>query len=562
MKIKTLLAAAAAAMLTICTAVHADSKTLTQDNFVHAEGSSVIGTDGRPLLIKSMALGNAVYNNPSQPPYAHHTEDTYRELADMGFNCVRFYINYGLFEEDSAPYVYKQSGFDWLDKNVAWAKKHNIGIVFNMHCPQGGYQSTGNGMALWTDASNQDRLTALWRTIAERYANEPAVWGYALINEPYLPLNGTVEDSVDKCRVLMNRITDAIREVSPYQAIFAETAPAVKPDSGEWLDASKYFEYPLYFTLDDDNVIYEFHNYQPFSFTHQNAEWANTAGVTARYPSNVIASADYESYWVGCETGKEISSSDGWTYFETPEVSLSNDYNVAFPAVAAYGGNINNFVYVDDIRLIEIAPDGTQTRLCEYTFDHDNTGAFNTWSANGKGSMEYSSLFGGCIKLCASQEAFIVSSSSHFEMLEGYRYKATGKIRGTGCDIRIDFAKADNIHQSDKELLESVVSRYHAFSSAYNVPVYMGEFGVIRSGFENNANGTQWIGDMIDLCRKYDIGFNYHTYHETAFGLYFSDDRTLPDPKHRNDELAALFKFKLKDSEPIYALMRLLNVFT
>ena len=109
----------------------------------------------------------------------------------MGFNSVRFYINYCFFEDDAAPYKYKESGFKWLDKNVKWAKKYGMGIIINMHCPQGGYQSAGNGMELWNDAENQNRLIALWKAIAERYSGEPAVWGYGLLNEPYVPLLDT-----------------------------------------------------------------------------------------------------------------------------------------------------------------------------------------------------------------------------------------------------------------------------------------------------------------------------------------------------------------------------------
>ena len=71
-----------------------------------------------------MAFGNNVWSNPSYPPEnLHHTEESYKELADMGFNSVRFYINYGLFESDSNPYTYNEKGFEWLDKNISQAKK-------------------------------------------------------------------------------------------------------------------------------------------------------------------------------------------------------------------------------------------------------------------------------------------------------------------------------------------------------------------------------------------------------------------------------------------------------
>ena len=65
-----------------------------------------------------------------------------------------------------------------------------------MHCPQGGYQSQGNGAALWTDPENQRRLVKLWGEIARRYADEPAIQGDGLINEPVVPELGSAAETV------------------------------------------------------------------------------------------------------------------------------------------------------------------------------------------------------------------------------------------------------------------------------------------------------------------------------------------------------------------------------
>ena len=66
------------------------------------------------------------------------------------------------------------------------------------------------------------------------------------------------------------------------------------------------------------------------------------------------------------------------------------------------------------------------------------------------------------------------------------------------------------------------------------MPLYLGEFGVYITGYEENRGGDRWVSDVIDICRKYGIGFNYHAYHENGFGIYKSDPGTLPNPKDRN----------------------------
>ena len=80
--------------------------------FITADGRILKDENGRQYIIKGMAFGNKVWDNPAEPPVnKHHTEESYEELADLGFNSVRFYLNYSLFENDASPYEYKESGF-------------------------------------------------------------------------------------------------------------------------------------------------------------------------------------------------------------------------------------------------------------------------------------------------------------------------------------------------------------------------------------------------------------------------------------------------------------------
>lgn len=535
----------AALMLTLSAGFPVSAKEYSEKDFVHAEGMKIIGTDGRELHIKGMALGNSVWGNPSSPDLTHHDENTYKELSEMGFNCVRFYINYGLFESDNAPYHYKSSGFKWLDKNIAWAKKYGMGIIINMHCPQGGYQSNGDGMGLWNDKQNQDRLTALWKKIAKRYAKEPTVWGYGLINEPVVPMKDTMEETYGQYNKLMQRLTSEIRSVSPYQAIFVEgICSAVKPDGEREYE---YFTPEHSFAdIDDDNIVYEFHKYDPFYFTHQNTSWAGTEGITMTYPSEEIVGEKAINGWVKCEAASERSTDPkGWTYFESKTVSLSDKANVVAAAVTASNLGRDGSAYFDDITLTEISPGGKRRTLFSADFS-DGALCGNPWSEDGSGVSEYCSDDGckaaGCLKISGTA-SFYVHNFKRFEMKKGYKYMISGYIKYDkgSPEIRIDMSLSENIHSFDKEYLRSSILPYVQFSKKHNVPLYLGEFGVISEGFENGRNGIGWVRDMISLCEKYDIGFNYHTYNESAFGLY--DDY----PNGRNEELYELFGKMLKD---------------
>lgn len=523
------------------------AKKLTQDDFVHADGRYIIGTDGERLELKGMAMGNNVYANMPDPDYKHHTEKSYKELSEMGFNCVRFYINYQLFEDDKKPYTYKKSGFDWLDKNIRWAKKYGIGIIINMHCPQGGYQSSGKGMALWTDKSNQKRLTALWTEIAERYADEPVIWGYGLINEPYVPLKDTMEETFEQYEAYAAELVKAVRKASPYQAVFVECLCNTSDIDGdrspdwEWFVPENIFP-----DIDDKNIIYEFHNYEPFCFTHQNADWAGTRGITMTYPSDDIVSAEYENSWVGRTEMRKINSDGDWSYFESEAAVLTNKYNVAAVSFGVYGDQKDGAVYFDDIVVTEVSPDGKRNIRYKYDFNDGAIGMFYPWSADGAGELSFSDdgrNKSGCVKISGSHSDFN-ASANRFELKKGYKYYISGYIKNenTSCSprISIDFSKASTIYTANKDYIESKIKAYADFSEKHNVPVYMGEFGVIADGFKDCRNGVGWVSDVIDICRKYDIGFNYHSFHEEAFGFYANSALELPDK--RNEELAELFK--------------------
>ncbi len=544
---------AAAVMITEFTPALAAEK-LSADDFVHAEGRYIIGTDGEKLEIRGMALGNSVWSNPTTPNLNHHTEKSYKELSEMGFNCVRFYLNYEIFENDSNPYKYKESGFKWIDKNIKWAKKYNMGIILNMHCPQGGYQSQGNGMALWTDKTNQKRLAGLWKAIAERYADEPTIWGYGLINEPFAPRLETTEATLMQHEKLIKTLVKEIRSVSPYQMIFTERLCGAKSVEGDgsdvWFGLNSETSFPI---INDSNIVYEFHCYEPFNFTHQNTEWAGIKGITMTYPSDDVISANYEVYWAGCFPGQKKRIDGEWEYFESSPLSLAKERNIGYAVVNAASTGKDGAVYFDDIAVTEIAPGGQKSVRYIYDFDNGGVGIFSSWSSDGSGEMtvaENAGRNGAALKISGTTADFTAAASNHFELKKNYKYIVSGYARKENSDckptVRLDFAKASDIRTFNKESLDAAVKPYADFSEEHNVPVYLGEFGVIREGFKEGRNGTGWVSDMIDICRKYGIGFNYHTYHEVSFGLYLSDETVLPAAKDRNEKLAEVFREKFE----------------
>ncbi|MBN1699437.1 MAG: glycoside hydrolase family 5 protein [Spirochaetales bacterium] len=526
------------------------------DNFIRideTDAARLATPQGTPFLIRGISFGNHVWGNPPSPAgFTHHRADDYGRIAGMGFNAVRFYMNYGIFEDDTRHYQYKDGGFAWLDANIAAARTYGIRLVLNMHYPQGGFQSNGNGDALWSDRINQLRLIALWKEIARRYRNEDYIIGYGLVNEP-VPLEG-----VPQWKALAQEIIDAIREVDPYHLIFVERANWLKSESTQTDEDNLYFPAGLDDPGPENNIVYEYHMYEPFAFTHQNAGWVeSTAGKFSVFPdpNRVVAGA---GEWAGFAGGnpQAPTGTSSWTVLE------GNLYRVTDPAyrlgravVQAHSIGKNGTVYADDFVVEAYDEDGRFVR--EAADIPVGTGSeWYFWSADGSGSGGIAtgvsgSSGGACLRISGTTDDAVSSNARVFIVRQGYRYKISGRIRGddvaSGATVRfrVDFYSCDgDIYTWNRDYLRALVSRYAAFSRKNGLPLYLGEFGTITDSFRENRGGLSWVGAMLDILGKENVNYNYHTFHETAFGLYANPADEYPRQSALNVPLADLFMSK------------------
>ncbi len=191
------------------------------------------------------------------------SEDDVRFIAQAGANCVRLPLNYRHFEDDMNPFVYKEAGFERLEKVVGFCEKHGLYVIFDMHAVQGWQNShwhsdNERGASLfWTHRQFQDRFVALWEEIARRYTGRAAVAGYELMNEPSsnTPCGDHAFDFFENFKsdwptmnAVYRRLVEAIRAVDPRHIIFIEG-----DRYGHYFDG---MDAPF-----ADNLVYSSHNY-------------------------------------------------------------------------------------------------------------------------------------------------------------------------------------------------------------------------------------------------------------------------------------------------------------
>lgn len=506
---------------------------------IQLDGRQLVEADGNPIYLQGVAFNNFIWNNSALPP-EHHTELDYERVKDMGMNTIRFYMNYTFFEDDAAPYTYRQSGWDWLDQNIAWAKKYGVYLILNMHAPQGGYQSQGDGNALWDTIENQNRLVALWKAIAERYKDEVQIAGFGPVNEP------VPSQSIQQWSTLAQRLIDGIRSVNKNHLLFIERAIYVQGD----FTPDDNLNFP---EVTGENIVYEFHGYDPHPYTHQLLEFAKL-GDGGKYPDETILEVSNSEWYTATFDNPSVPAGNSdWAFFEGVRYTV-DDTNIQVATPALIAAEILGRVYFDDVVIKEYDANGDFVRDVNeanlnsldnwYYWSSDGSGASGLSNTQGHGDASSLYIDG------TTGDANLSNSAWLFEPIQGNSYQISGWMKGeniaanSSSMLRLDFSTSNRpILRRNMDYLKAVMGEVVDWAKAKNVALYMGEFGAGTPCFENDKGGLNWVADMYDILKANDIHFTYHAYHEDAFGLYLGDG--LPDSNNVNQPLIDWFSNNL-----------------
>jgi endoglucanase len=193
----------------------------------------------------------------------HTTERDIALIASLGFDHVRLSVNpspifpgWGSHEEFFAS----------LDGAVKMILDHGLAVVIDIH-PESDFK------ARLSDDGFVERFTNFWRMLAQHYSSWDAERVFfEILNEP---------ETGDRYRWLgiQTKLAGAIRENAPQHTIITAGARYSADDEMVFMEP-----------LADGNVIYNFHFYEPHTFTHQGAGWGSPWWIWVKglgYPSSV-----------------------------------------------------------------------------------------------------------------------------------------------------------------------------------------------------------------------------------------------------------------------------------
>ena len=237
-----------------------DTAQVTRDE-VRVTSDNASGVS-EPLVTRHSSLVTAVQRHSPlrgcMLPARDTTEVDIADLAAWGATMARFQImrNWTAVNDCQDLDEYAQwidSRLDNLADVLRWAQARGMKIVVDLHSPPGGKRQRPREMNMLHDDKYADAFVETWRRIARRFAGNPAIYGYDLINEP--AQWGAARNSYWD---LQRRAAEAIREIDPATPIIVASNMADSPGAFRYLSP-----------LAMDNVIYQIHVYAPGKFTHQ-----------------------------------------------------------------------------------------------------------------------------------------------------------------------------------------------------------------------------------------------------------------------------------------------------
>jgi endoglucanase len=204
-------------------------------------------------------------NYPVQRLQTFTTAEDLALIAKLGFDHIRLSIDaVPLVEWERAGHA--TSFIAELDRVVNAALADKLSVILDIH-PESAYKHE-----LLQGTESVERFRALWQALAAHYASsDPEHVFFEIMNEP---------EQKDPYRWIgiEAAVVDSIRQAAPKHTIIATGA--------QW---SGLEDLLMLEPLADPDVIYTFHDYEPFPFTHQSATWTDVRVEPLRmipYPSS------------------------------------------------------------------------------------------------------------------------------------------------------------------------------------------------------------------------------------------------------------------------------------
>lgn len=184
----------------------------------------------------------------------------FEDIKSIGVEAVRVPVWFDVWADKNDDFKLAPECLDMLDKAISWCEELGLYILIDFHNDCSG--------ASQTNPRIEFILLKIWPQIAERYKGKGNFVIYEIMNEPHFE-SGNTQADMSKWGKIQGKVIEAIRAIDKKHAIIV--------GGGYWDSLDSMLKLPDY---KDNNLIYNFHDYTPFLFTHQGASWTFSKRIT------------------------------------------------------------------------------------------------------------------------------------------------------------------------------------------------------------------------------------------------------------------------------------------
>ena len=205
-------------------------------------------------------------------------ENDIKTISEWGLDHVRLPVDYNLFQTADQQWI--EEGFERITKALEWCKKYNLNMILDLHKTAGfSFDKHEKETGFFDSPEYQERFYKIWEELARRYTH----FFDGTNNEICFELLNEVTDQsfCKKWNAIAHTCIERIRAIAPTTKILV---------GSYWnnsLAAVKDLDPPY-----DENIVYNFHCYDPLIFTHQGASWLDLMDTKFRMPLK----SSYEDY--------------------------------------------------------------------------------------------------------------------------------------------------------------------------------------------------------------------------------------------------------------------------
>ena len=307
--------------------------------------------------------------NARQIQFTEFTRQDFINIKSLDCDVIRLPINLHNMTDGEPDYILYPIFLNFLDSAVRWAEDLQIHLLLDNHT----FDPSVN-----TDPNIETVLIKVWKQMAKHYKNRSNYIYYEVLNEPH-----GITDQL--WNTIQQNVIDAIREIDTTHTIVIGPAG--------WNSYNNLDNMPEY---TDDKIIYTFHFYDPFLFTHQGASWTDPSmesltGVPFPYNADSMPECPIDLMGTWIQSTLNSYSTDGTVEHVKDLIDIAVDFknNRNVPIFCGeFGVYIPNSSHQDRISWYDTVRTYLEENDIAWTI-WDYTGGFGIFEQGGNDLFEY-----------------------------------------------------------------------------------------------------------------------------------------------------------------------------